>query len=188
MRDIDTLCSIVFDGLESNYSDVSWSISRAILSTKKLEAHRSKRQSRLKGSRELEYIPDCGLRIKTRTRTVFDIPQSFLIALMEDHLYWNTEFILGKGLWSCLFAIRAFRKRRVRGLRYTVEQISSNLLHLNVAAGSHAGSRLTPPRVSCEPGHDKCFVQGIKRTQFPVRVCFGMKIKKGTRPNVRRQA
>ncbi len=97
---------------------------------------------------------------------------------MEDHLYWNTEFISGKGLWSCLFAIRVFRKRRVRGLRYTVQQMSSNLLHLKVAAGSHAGSRLTLPRVSCGPGNDKCFVQGFKRTQYPVRVCFGMKIKK----------
>ncbi len=29
--DIDTLCSTVFDGLESNYSDVSWLTSRAIL-------------------------------------------------------------------------------------------------------------------------------------------------------------
>ncbi len=33
--DIDTLCSTVFDGLESNYSDVSLLTTRAILSTKK---------------------------------------------------------------------------------------------------------------------------------------------------------
>ncbi len=32
--DIDTLCSTVFDGLESNFSGVSWLTSRAILSTK----------------------------------------------------------------------------------------------------------------------------------------------------------
>ncbi len=40
--DIDTLCSKVFDGLESNYSNVSWLTSRAILSTKKLEAYTNK--------------------------------------------------------------------------------------------------------------------------------------------------
>ncbi len=34
LLDIDTLCSTVFDGLESNYSDVRWLTSRAILSTK----------------------------------------------------------------------------------------------------------------------------------------------------------
>ncbi len=33
--DIDTLCSMVFEGLDSNYSDVSWLTSRAILSTNK---------------------------------------------------------------------------------------------------------------------------------------------------------
>ncbi len=56
---VDTLCSTVFDGIESNNSDVSWLTSRAILSTKKLEAHRNERQSRLKVSRELEDIPEC---------------------------------------------------------------------------------------------------------------------------------
>ncbi len=32
--DIDTLCSTGFDGLESNYSEVSWLTSKAILSAK----------------------------------------------------------------------------------------------------------------------------------------------------------
>ncbi len=32
--DIDTLCNMVFDGLQSNYSSVSWLTSRAILSPK----------------------------------------------------------------------------------------------------------------------------------------------------------
>ncbi len=47
---IDTLCSAVLDGLESNYSDVSWLISRAILSNNRIIEINSKVGSRLPGS------------------------------------------------------------------------------------------------------------------------------------------
>ncbi len=59
-----------------------------------------------------------------------------------------------------------------------MEKMSSNLLHLKVAVGLHAGSRLTLPRDPCGPGDDKLPVPRFKRTQFPVRVCFGMTINK----------
>ncbi len=78
--DIDTLCSTVFDGLESNYSDVSWLASRAISVHEKLEAHRNKRLepklgSRFSGSYKTFLSADA---VETRTRTGFDTPQSFL--------------------------------------------------------------------------------------------------------------
>ncbi len=69
-------------------------------------------------------------------------------------------------------------KGHVNGARYIVEHMSSNLLHLKVAVGSHAGCRLTLPRVPCGPGDDNFPVPGFKKTQFPVRVCFGMTINK----------
>ncbi len=59
-----------------------------------------------------------------------------------------------------------------------MEHMPSNLLYLKVAVGSHAGSRVPLPRVPCGPGDDNFPVTGFKRTQFPVRVCFGMTIKK----------
>ncbi len=56
---IDTLCSTVFDGLESNYSDLSWLTPRAILSTKnsRLIEINSKVGSRFPGS--YKTIPEC---------------------------------------------------------------------------------------------------------------------------------
>ncbi len=61
-------------------------------------------------------------------------------------------------------------KRYVNGARYIVEQMPSNLLHMKVAVGSHAGSRLSLLRVLCGPGDYNFPVPGFKRTQLPVRV------------------
>ncbi len=70
------------------------------------------------------------------------------------------------------------QKGHVKCARYIVEHMSSNLLHMKVVEGSHAGSRLTLPRVPCGPGDDNFSVPGFKRTQFTVRVCFRMTISK----------
>ncbi len=70
------------------------------------------------------------------------------------------------------------QKGHANGARYIVEHMSSNLLHLKVAVGLYAGSRLTQPRVPWRPLDDTFPVAKFKRTQFPVRVCFGMTINK----------
>ncbi len=61
LQDLDTLCSTELDGLESNYSVVSWLTSKAILSTKNSRLLENKRQSRLKVPRELQEISKCRL-------------------------------------------------------------------------------------------------------------------------------
>ncbi len=50
----------------------------------------------------------------------------------------------------------------MNGARYIVEHMSSNILHLKVAVGSYACSRLTLPRVLCGPGDDNFSVPGFK--------------------------
>ncbi len=85
---------------------------------------------------------------------------------------------LKKGFMVMLLRNLCPQKGHVNSARYSVEHMLSNLLHLKVAVGSHAGSRLTLPRVPCGPGDDNFPLSGFKRTQFPVRVCFGMTINK----------
>ncbi len=56
--------------------------------------------------------------------------------------------------------------------------MTNNVLHLRVAVRSHARNRLSLPRVPCGSGDENFPVPGFKRTQFPVRVCFGVTISK----------
>ncbi len=59
--DIDALCSTVFHGLESNYSDLSLAYFKSYSVHKNPEAHKNKLQSLLKVPRELQDILKCQL-------------------------------------------------------------------------------------------------------------------------------
>ncbi len=85
---------------------------------------------------------------------------------------------LKKGFKVMLLRNLCPQEGHVNGARHTVEHMSNNLLHLKVAVGSHAGKRLTLPRVPCGPEDDNFPIPGFKRTQFPVLFCFGMTINK----------
>ena len=66
----------------------------------------------------------------------------------------------------------------VNGSRYIVEKMTNNLLFLRLVTGTKAGARLGLPRMPCGPGDDTFPIPGFTRTQFPVRVCFGITVNK----------
>ena len=59
-----------------------------------------------------------------------------------------------------------------------VEGTAQNVLYLSVAVGNYKGTKLALPRMPCGPGDDSFPIQGFTRTQFPVRVCFGVTTNK----------
>ena len=53
------------------------------------------------------------------------------------------------------------------------------------STGIHAGKILALPKMPCGTGDDTFPIDGFKRVQFPIRVCFGFTTKNITRLIVR---
>ena len=66
----------------------------------------------------------------------------------------------------------------VNGARYQVVRMSNTLLILKSITGVHSGKILALPRMPCSPGDENFPIKGFVRTQFPVRVCFGLTTNK----------
>ena len=62
----------------------------------------------------------------------------------------------------------------VNGARYQVVRMTNSLLILKSIMGIHAGKILALPKMPCGPGDEKFPIDGFKRVQFPIRVCFGL--------------
>ena len=56
--------------------------------------------------------------------------------------------------------------------------MTNNLLILKSIMGVHKGKILSLPKMPCGPGDDQFPIDGFKRVQFPVRVCFGLTTNK----------
>ena len=64
------------------------------------------------------------------------------------------------------------------GSRYNLEKMTDNLVFLRLVTGTRAGSRMCLPRMPCGPGDSNIPIEGFLRTQFPIRVCFGITVNK----------
>ena len=66
----------------------------------------------------------------------------------------------------------------VNGIRYQVVRMTNNLLMLKSIMGVHKGKILSLPKMPCGSGDDQFPIDGFKRVQFLVRVCFGITTNK----------
>lgn len=65
-------------------------------------------------------------------------------------------------------------KGHVNRSRYALSDMTPNTLHLTLATGSKAGSKLCLLRVSSSCSGDSFHIHGFLRTQSLARVCFGI--------------
>ena len=90
----------------------------------------------------------------------------------------NHEISLKKG-----FIVKSLQNIKpsaghVNGTKYEVVRMTTNLLFLTSVSGSKTGSRLILLRMNCTVCKDDFTIQGFRRYQFPIRVCFEMTTKK----------
>ncbi len=88
------------------------------------------------------------------------------------------EIKLKKGFMVILLRNIRLKCGLVNGTRYVVINMMKNLLFLQAVSGTAKGNYLVLPRMNCIPGMDDFAILGFRRRQFPIRVCFAMKINK----------
>ncbi len=152
---------------------MSWLTSRAILSAKtsRLIEINAKVGSRFPGGYKTFLSADS---VEDEDSNGLRYPAELLNSLTGGSSLPEHRIQLKKGFIVMLLRSVCPQKGHVNRARYIVEHMSSNLLHLKVAVGSHAGTRPTQPRVPCGPGDDTVSVPGLKIAQFLV----GMTINK----------
>ena len=66
----------------------------------------------------------------------------------------------------------------VNGIKYVVENMSSNVLLPRSVSGSKTGERFTLPRMKCTGSKNDFPIAGFRRCRFLVRICIDMIIDK----------
>ncbi len=94
---------------------------------------------------------------------------------------------LKKGIMVMLLRNLCPEEGCVNFTSYILQHMSSNLRYLKFAVGSHAGSRLTLPRVPCGPGDDKVSSTRLKKNAVPCPSVLRDDNQHGTGPVVWKQ-
>ncbi len=122
--DVDALCDSVFEGLESNQSDLGWLISRTILSTKNSGLIRINAKV---GSYKT-FLSSHTVEVEDQNELRY--PVELLNSLNGGSSLPDQHLQLKKGLIVMLLRNFCSQKKHVNGARYI-----SNLLHLKAAVG-----------------------------------------------------
>lgn len=180
---LDALIDAIFPSLESNMSKSDYIISGEILTTKNdnVDEINDYMMQRFQGEERVYYSVD---------EAIDDVnglyPIEFLNALTVGGL--PPHFLRLKiGCPVILLRNIDASNGLCNGTRLICKRFHNHVIDAEIAVGEHAGKRVFLPKIPLSPSDEDMFPFKMKRTQFPIRLCFSMTINKAqgqTIPNV----
>ena len=176
------LTDSVFKEIETKYKDTEWIASNTILTVKNAQIFRLNEHvgNKIPGSYR-RYLSADSVQYENsdeQAKSELCYPQELLNRISAGAAMRDHNHLLKKGFIVMLLHSTYAKDRHASGTLYVVTGMTNNALFLKVAAGQHKGKPLTLPRIKSSPGDENFVIQGLKRLQFPVRVCFAMTITK----------
>ena len=185
--DVPTIINWVFANLESNYTDLEWMGSRAILAPKNSAVDHLNEEitRRFPGETITLFSADQVREEDVEGR--LNIPIEYLNALNASGLPPH-KLTVKIGMPLILLRNISPTEGLCNGTRLIFRRlISDRLLEAKIACGTHAGKQAFIPRLNLFPSDD-AFSFKWERRQFPIKPGFAMTINKSQGQTLRRAA